>query len=34
VDAKAAKGTYKAHPERSELPPTINESLVIELYSK
>jgi small subunit ribosomal protein S4 len=34
VDAKALKGTYKAHPERSELPPTINESLVIELYSK
>ncbi|HPT49909.1 MAG TPA: 30S ribosomal protein S4 [Accumulibacter sp.] len=34
VDAKGAKGTYKAHPERSELPPTINESLVIELYSK
>jgi small subunit ribosomal protein S4 len=34
VDAKAGKGTYKAHPERSELPPTINESLVIELYSK
>ena len=34
VDAKAAKGVYKAHPERSELPPTINESLVIELYSK
>jgi len=34
VDAKGLKGTYKAHPERSELPPTINESLVIELYSK
>ena len=34
VDAKAAKGTYKARPERSELPSTINESLVIELYSK
>lgn len=34
VDAKSAKGTYKAHPERNELPPTINESLVIELYSK
>jgi small subunit ribosomal protein S4 len=34
VDAKTLKGTYKAHPERSELPPTINESLVIELYSK
>lgn len=34
VDAKALKGTYKAMPQRSELPPTINESLVIELYSK
>lgn len=34
VDAKAFKGTYKAMPQRSELPPTINESLVIELYSK
>lgn len=34
VDAKAAKGTYKARPERSELPSSINESLVIELYSK
>jgi small subunit ribosomal protein S4 len=34
VDAKAAKGTFKARPQRSELPTTINESLVIELYSK
>ncbi len=34
VDIKAAKGVYKARPERSELSPTINESLVIELYSK
>ncbi|HEX6827445.1 MAG TPA: 30S ribosomal protein S4 [Burkholderiales bacterium] len=34
VDAKAMKGTFKALPARSELPPTINESLVIELYSK
>lgn len=34
VDAKAAKGTYKSRPQRSELPSTINESLVIELYSK
>jgi small subunit ribosomal protein S4 len=34
VDAKALKGTYKAHPQRSELPSTINESLVVELYSK
>jgi small subunit ribosomal protein S4 len=34
VDAKALKGTYKARPQRSELPSTINESLVVELYSK
>jgi small subunit ribosomal protein S4 len=34
VDVKSMKGTYKARPQRSELPPTINESLVIELYSK
>lgn len=34
VDVKNAKGTFKAAPQRSELPATINESLVIELYSK
>ena len=34
VDASALKGTYKARPQRSELPSTINESLVVELYSK
>ena len=34
VDAKALKGTFKALPQRSELPSTINENLVIELYSK
>lgn len=34
VDVKTLQGTYKARPQRSELPPTINESLVIELYSK
>jgi small subunit ribosomal protein S4 len=34
VDTKALKGTFKARPQRSELPATINESLVIELYSK
>jgi small subunit ribosomal protein S4 len=34
VDAKAMKGTFKAMPQRSELPPNINESLVVELYSK
>lgn len=34
VDAKAMKGTLKALPQRAELPATINEHLVIELYSK
>lgn len=34
VDAKAFKGTFKALPQRSELPATINEHLVVELYSK
>lgn len=34
VDAKALKGTLKALPQRTELPATINEHLVIELYSK
>ncbi|MDX5364679.1 MAG: 30S ribosomal protein S4 [Pseudazoarcus pumilus] len=34
VDAKAGKGTFKAYPQRTELPPTINENLVVELYSR
>jgi small subunit ribosomal protein S4 len=34
VDAKSLRGTFKARPQRSELPSTINESLVVELYSK
>ena len=34
VDAKALKGTFKALPQRAELSSTINESLIIELYSK
>lgn len=34
VDVKGLKGTFKALPQRSELPATINENLVIELYSK
>ena len=34
VDSKALKGTFKARPQRSELPSTINESLIVELYSK
>ena len=34
VDTKALKGTFKALPGRADLPSTINESLIIELYSK
>ena len=34
VDIKALKGTLKNRPERADLPSTINESLVVELYSK
>ncbi len=34
VDSAALKGTLKNLPQRSDLPSTINESLVIELYSK
>jgi small subunit ribosomal protein S4 len=34
VDPKAMKGVFKALPQRAELPATINESLVVELYSK
>ncbi len=34
VDAKKMEGTFKSVPERSELPPDINEQLVVELYSK
>jgi small subunit ribosomal protein S4 len=34
VDSKGLKGTFKTLPSRSDLPQTINESLIIELYSK
>ena len=34
VDAKKLEGVFKSRPERSELPPEINEQLVVELYSK
>jgi small subunit ribosomal protein S4 len=34
VDAKAGKGTFKAYPARDELPPSIKEGLVVELYSR
>jgi len=34
VDVKQVKGVFKALPDRDELPPDINESLVVALYSK
>jgi small subunit ribosomal protein S4 len=34
VDGKKLEGVFKSRPERSELPPEINEQLVVELYSK
>ena len=34
VDAKKMSGTFKSPPERSDLSADINESLVVELYSK
>ena len=34
VDGKAMKGTFKAMTQRSDLPANINESRVVELYSK
>lgn len=34
VDASKMAGVFKSVPERSDLPAEINESLVVELYSK
>ncbi len=34
VDSKKMEGLFKATPERNDLPADINESLVVELYSK
>ena len=34
VDGKEGKGTFKSVPARTDLPSTINESLIVELYSK
>ena len=34
VDVKKLTGTFKNKPQRDDLPPTINESLIVELYSK
>jgi small subunit ribosomal protein S4 len=34
VDASKMEGVFKRYPDRSELPPEINENLIVELYSK
>jgi small subunit ribosomal protein S4 len=34
VDVKAGKGVFKSFPAREDLPPSINEGLVVELYSR
>jgi len=34
VDAKKMEGVFKAYPDRDELSADINESLIVELYSK
>jgi len=34
VDSKKMEGVFKAYPDRDELSAGINESLIVELYSK
>lgn len=34
VDSKGLKGVFKRVPDRADLPADINESLIVELYSK
>ncbi len=34
VDTKKLEGVFKAHPDRDQLSPDINENLIVELYSK
>lgn len=34
IDVKEMRGIFKALPDRSDISSTINESLVVELYSK
>jgi small subunit ribosomal protein S4 len=34
VNVEKLEGTFKAYPERDDLPSEINESLIVELYSK
>jgi len=34
VDTKKKEGIFKSVPERLDLPPDLNENLIVELYSK
>lgn len=34
VNAEKLEGTFKSLPDRGDLPPEINENLIVELYSK
>ncbi|MCF8151049.1 MAG: 30S ribosomal protein S4 [Burkholderiaceae bacterium] len=34
VDTKEGKGVFKSYPAREDLPPSITEGLVVELYSR
>jgi small subunit ribosomal protein S4 len=34
VNNEKMEGTYKAFPDRNDLPADINENLIVELYSK
>ncbi|CAG0993099.1 partial 30S ribosomal protein S4, partial [Anaerolineae bacterium] len=34
VNVKEGRGVFKALPSREDLPPSINEGLVVELYSR
>jgi len=34
VDSQKMEGVFKSYPDREELSPNINESLIVELYSK
>ena len=34
VDADKLQGVFKTRPDRDDLPPDINENLIVELYSK
>ena len=34
VDAKKMEGTFKSMPDRSDIAHDVNESLIVELYSR